>query len=220
MASIIVIDDDKDLLRIIKNALESQGHIITCYSNAKDVDTMILNDYQLMILDVMMPELDGFDFCQRVRKKVDYPILFITSKTRDQDLVKGLSIGGDDYIKKPFSILELRARVEVHLRRIRKDIDKVFTVGNCTFHMETKEVFIKDKKVNMTKSEYEISEFLALNCGHNYSKSQIFERVFGFDKDTFDSVIVEHIKNIRRKLLQFEEMPIDTVWGIGYRWKK
>lgn len=220
MANILVIDDDTDLLRIIEHALKSQGHEVTTYSDVTQVTDAELVRYQLILLDIMMPKIDGYEYCQKIRNKVDCPILFITSKSGDEDLVKGLSIGADDYVKKPFSIAELRARVEAHLRRDSRVRRNGFAVGDILFHMETKEVFVNDSQVELTKSEYEICEYLALNSGHTYSKSQIYEVVFGFDKDTYDSVIVEHIKNIRNKFSRHGKTPIETVWGIGYKWAK
>lgn len=218
MAHILVIDDDTDLLRIIAHALQSQGHKVMTYTDVTQVKDSELAGYQLILLDIMMPKMDGYEYCHEIRNKVDCPILFITSRSSDEDLVKGLSIGADDYLKKPFSIMELRARVEAHLRRDNRVRRNGFTVGNVRFHMETKEVFIEDVQIPLTKSEYEICEYLALNCGHTYSKGQIYEAVFGFDKDTYDSVIVEHIKNIRNKFSSHGSSPIETVWGIGYKW--
>ena len=218
MANIIVFDDDKDILRIIKHSLEKLGHAVACYEKVTNFDMIKLIQYQLILLDIMMPDIDGFEFCKNIRDKVDCPIIFITSKSSDQDLLKGFAKGADDYIKKPFSIIELRARVEAHLRRENRISKNGFTIGNISFYMESKEVFIREMLINLTKSQYEICEFLALNRGHTFSKSQIYNRIFGFDKDTYENVIVEHIKNIRNKFNQYEETPIVTVWGIGYKW--
>jgi DNA-binding response OmpR family regulator len=218
MANILVIDDDKELLRIMKDALESQGHCITCFDDARLVNAKQLVEFQLILLDIMLPNINGFEYCSQIRNKVDCPILFITSKNSDQDLLRGLSIGADDYIKKPFSIIELRARVEAHLRREKRIHQNGFTIGNIRFMVETKEVFKDSTQIHFTKSEYEICEFLAMNRDHTFSRGQIYEKIFGFDKDTYENVIVEHIKNIRNKLLQYGEAPIKTVWGIGYKW--
>ncbi len=218
MANIIVFDDDKDIQRIIEHSLEKLGHTVTCYEEVTNFEMIQLLQYQLILLDIMMPDVDGYEFCKRIRDKIDCPIIFITSKNSDQDLLRGLSIGADDYIKKPFSIVELRARVEAHLRRENRIHKHGFTIGNICFNMESKEVYIRDTLINLTKSQYEICEFLAINRGHTFSKSQIYDKVFGFDKDTYESVVVEHIKNIRNKFNQYEETPIVTVWGIGYKW--
>lgn len=220
MANILVIDDDKELLRIIDHALSNHGHDVTVYDDVELVKDSELTKYSIILLDIMMPKIDGYEYCRKIRSKVDCPILFITSKNSDQDLIKGLSIGADDYIKKPFSIIELRARVDAHLRRESRVHQNGFVIGSFRFNIETKEVFIDDVRINFTKIEYDICEYLAMNNGHTFSKSQVYEAVFGFEKDTYDSVIVEHIKNIRNKVSKYGKIPIETVWGIGYKWVK
>lgn len=220
MANVLVIDDDKELLRIIDHALRNQGHNVTAYDDPTLVKNSELIKYSIILLDIMMPKIDGYEYCRNIRSKADCPIIFITSKSSDQDLVKGLSIGADDYIKKPFSIMELRARVDAHIRRESRVRQNGFVIGNFRFNMETKEVFFNDAQINFTKIEYEICEYLAMNHGHTFSKSQVYEEVFGFDKNTYDSVIIEHIKNIRNKLSKYGEVSIKTVWGIGYKWVK
>jgi DNA-binding response OmpR family regulator len=134
------------------------------------------------------------------------------------DLVKGFSMGADDFIKKPFSITVLRARVEAHLRREKREKNNAFCISGIRFLMQSKEAIVNSEIIPFTKSEYDICEYLALYHGQIFSKEQIYEAVFGFDKDTFHNVIVEHIKNIRAKLMIYGINPIQTVWGIGYKW--
>jgi DNA-binding response OmpR family regulator len=218
MAKILVIDDDKGILDLVDNILSKSGHCIKKINQPEKVLYENLNYYDLIILDIMMPNIDGFELCSRIREQVDYPILFLTAKVEESDIIKGLGLGADDYFTKPFGVQELRARVDAHLRREQREKINSMSIGNIRFLITSKECFVLKDKVELTKSEYEISEYLALNHGQIFSKEQIFERVFGFEKESNLSAIVEHIKNIRAKFFKFNEEPIKTVWGVGYKW--
>lgn len=218
MANILIVDDDKDILDLIDNILNKSGHLIKKIDEPEKVLHENLNFYDLIILDIMMPGIDGFELCTKIRLKVDCPILFLSAKTDEGDIIKGLGLGADDYLTKPFAINELRARVDAHLRRENREKLNSINFGNIRFLISSKECFILKDKICLTKSEYDISEFLALNRGLVFSKEQIFESVFGYDSKSNLSVIVEHIKNIRAKFLQYGEDPIKTVWGVGYKW--
>lgn len=220
MARLLVIDDEKAILDLVKNSLEKDGHIVTVCESAADVTINTLKNYDLILLDIMMPDVDGFMFCKKIRGIVDCPILFLTAKVMETDIVYGLGIGADDYITKPFRIGELRARVTAHLRRERREHHN--TLGfeqEIKFDLSSKELFMKGKKVDLTKSEYEICEYLARNRGQVFTREQIYEAVFGFDGNSDNSTIATHIKNIRSKLAGYGVTPIDTVWGVGYRWE-
>ena len=167
----------------------------------------------------MMPGTDGYSFCRTIRNYVDCPILFLTAKGLEEDVDFGLSLGADDYIKKPFSIVELRARVNAHLRREQREKRSCFSVRNVHFLLSSREVLVNDIKLPFTKSEYEISLLLARNHGQTFSREQIYEAVFGYDGESDESAITEHIKNIRKKFAAVDTAPIKTVWGIGYRWQ-
>ncbi|MDB2155066.1 response regulator transcription factor [Clostridium butyricum] len=220
MADILAIDDEIGILNIIKSALEKAGH------NVKMVDnpTIILDNeylkYDLILLDVMMPEIDGFSLCRRIRNLVDCPIIFLTAKNMEEDVVTGLSVGGDDYISKPFSIKELRARVDAHLRREHREKQNTFSISGIKFSLYSKQISFNESIIPFTKSEYTICEYLALNHGQVFSKEKIYENVFGFDGESDILAIVEHIKNIRNKFKKIGINPIETVWGIGYKWKE
>lgn len=218
MAHILAIDDDEAMLALIKNALKKDGHEVTCISRIADSLINRLSSYDLILLDVMMPDVDGYTFCREIRSLTDCPILFLTAKGLDEDVDFGFSMGADDYIKKPFSILELRARVNAHLRREQREKTSCFSVGYVRFFLTKKEAFAGDARLPFTRSEYEISLLLAKNHGQIYSREQIFENVFGYDRESDISAITEHIKNIRKKLAAAGVSPIETVWGIGYRW--
>ena len=218
MAQILTIDDDKAMLALIKNALSKDGHTVTCICQVTETLQDNLSPYDLILLDIMMPGTDGYTFCREIRRYTDCPILFLTAKSLEEDVAFGFSVGADDYIKKPFSILELRARVNAHLRRDQREKVQCFCVGSVRFFLIKKEIWADGEKLSFTKSEYEISLLLAKNHGQIYSKEQIFENVFGYDKESDISAITEHIKNIRKKLAAAGVSPIETIWGIGYRW--
>lgn len=220
MARLLVIDDEKAILDLVKNSLEKDGHIVTVCESAADVTINTLKNYDLILLDIMMPDVDGFMFCKKIRGIVDCHILFLTAKVMETDIIYGLGIGADDYITKPFRIGELRARVTAHLRRERREHHN--TLGfeqEIKFDLSSKELFMKGKKVDLTKSEYEICEYLARNRGQVFTREQIYEAVFGFDGNSDNSTIATHIKNIRSKLAGYGVTPINTVWGVGYRWE-
>lgn len=218
MAKILAIDDEEKILFIIKTALEKEGHQINTVSDPGILSPNDYLKYDLILLDIMMPDIDGFTLCREIRDCVDCPIIFLSAKTMERDIVTGLSIGGDDYIKKPFSIIELRARVNAHLRRDKREKKNAFTISNLNFNMSSKEIYYDYILINFTKSEYKICEYLALNHGQVFSKEQIYEKVFGFNYESDISAIVEHIKNIRNKFKKVNLNPIETVWWIGYKW--
>lgn len=219
MIRILAIDDEKAILQLIKNALTKDGYDVTILDDPMELNWQRLSDYQLILLDVMMPRKDGFSLCEELRERVDCPILFLTAKTEEKDLMKGLGLGGDDYITKPFGIGELRARVAAHLRREVREKKHVVSVDDVQFYLQSRKVVYQDIEIGFTKSEYAICEYLALNHGQVFSKERIFEHVFGYDKESDVSAITEHIKNIRAKCQKAGLEPIETVWGIGYRWR-
>ena len=219
MIRILAVDDDSEILLLMKRALEKEGYEVDTVEDPGGLDRDALNRYQLILLDVMMPGTDGFTLCRQIRELVDCPILFVTAKTEEKDLMYGLGIGGDDYIVKPFGIGELRARVAAHLRRENREKRKLLRMGELAFSLQAKQLLYQGRELALTKSEYAICEFLALNRGCVFSKEQIYEHVFGYDGEADSSAITEHVKNIRAKLQKCGQTPIETVWGIGYRWK-
>ena len=216
--NILVVDDEIEICNLIKSALKKQGYAVTVRNNAIDISKEELNKVYLILLDVMMTTVDGFTLCRYIRDEGDCPIIFITAKTMEEDILEGFSIGADDYIKKPFSILELRARVEAHLRREHREKQQVLSTNELKFNLKSKEIYFNDEKILLTKGEYKICEYLARHKGQVFTLEQIFIEVYGFDKDSDSSCIREHIKNIRAKLTKYIESPITTVWGIGYKW--
>ena len=193
MAHILAIDDDPGILALIEHALRREGHTITCMPHVPADLAAHLAEYDLILLDVMMPQTDGYELCSAIRDDTDCPILFLTAKTMEEDVDYGFSVGADDYIKKPFSIVELRARVAAHLRREQREKHHCLSIQGIRF-------------------------LLAKNRGQTFSREQIYEAVLGYDKTGDASAITEHIKNIRKKFAAVNMAPIQTVWGIGYRW--
>ena len=219
MAKILAVDDEPAILEMIERILNKDGHYVTKVSDPRNLNMADLQLYDLILLDIMMPGMDGFELCSKIRELVDCPILFLTAKTGENSLVNGLSLGADDYISKPFGVMELRARINAHLRREHREHSVRMVLGRACFRLSQKQMLIDDKEPSLTKAEYEICEFLAKNRGQVFSKEQILEQVFGYDSESNDSTITTHIKNIRAKLSSYDYVPIKTVWGIGYKWE-
>lgn len=220
MANILAVDDEKAILMMIKKILNGDGHQVTTISNPQEMKNLKLCAYDLILLDVMMPETDGFTLCREIRCLVDCPILFLTAKTEENSLVNGLEAGADDYINKPFGKMELRARVAAHLRREHRERAARLSFSNCYFNLSAKQLVVGETRVPLTKSEYQICEYLARNAGQVFSREQIYEKVFGYDGESSDKTIAMHIKNIRSKLENMDYSPVKTVWGIGYKWEE
>ena len=218
MSNILVIDDEEMILQLIKNGLQKDGHTVSVYSSAMQISLDTLSHYDLMILDVMMPDIDGFSYCKKIRDLIDCPLLFLTAKIMENDITYGLGLGADDYLTKPFRIAELRARVNAHLRRENRERHNTLNFDRIKIDLSEKEIRIDNQTVVFTKSEYLICEYLSRNKGQVFSKEQIYEAVFGFDRESDDSTISTHIKNIRAKFAKVNVQPILTVWGIGYKW--
>ena len=218
MAKILIADDETAILQIIKTGLEKDGHVVSAFESVDHIDKEKLGYYDLLILDVMMPGTDGFSFCKQVRELVNCPILFLTAKTQERDIVYGLALGADDYIIKPFRMGELRARVNAHLRREHREKHDLLCVGDARFDLSAKALSIGETQITLTKGEYAICEYMARYKGQVFSKEQIYEAVFGFDAEGDSTTVAVHVKNIRAKLAAVGCQPIETVWGIGYRW--
>lgn len=220
MASILAVDDDPLLLTLIQKILERDGHRVTAVCSPLEVRKLSLSAYSLILLDVMMPGLDGFELCRGIRDLVDCPIIFLTAKSGEADILRGLGLGGDDYLKKPFGAEEIRARVNAHLRRDQREKKHALEVSGFRFFLGAKQMEKDGQVCPLTKGEYAICEYLALHHGQTLSKDQIYESVFGYDAEGDSSVIAMHVKNIRQKAEGLGGIPIQTVWGIGYTWKE
>ena len=154
MAQILVVDDQEDIVQLVVKALELQNHKVTGLTSVLDLDKNSLPQFDLILLDIMMPDVDGLQFCHEIRDQVDCPILFITAKTQEADIVQGLTYGADDYICKPFGVKELQARVAAHLRREHRERHHKLLIGNIQFDLSAQELYVENQLLDLTKSEY------------------------------------------------------------------
>ena len=220
---ILIIDDDKELLKMLKSYFEIKKYEILTAENGAEGLKKIKLQPDIILLDVNMPKLDGIELCRRIRDKVSCPILFLTARVEEQDLVNGLLSGGDDYIFKPFSLKELDARIIAHLKREvrRKDSAECCFQGELSIDYTARTVQIHTDYLELTKLEYAIIEFLSMNPGIVFDKDRIYEKVCGFDAEGDSRVITELVRRIRKKFQTYTETEyIETVWGMGYRWTK
>lgn len=221
MANILAVDDDRDLCALLQTALARDGHTVQTLTSGAAVTEAHCRWADCILLDVMMPGEDGFATCRRLRAFTDAPVLFLTAKGEEADVLTGLGLGADDYLFKPFRLAELRARVAAHLRRQNRAPAQRMVRGGVTFDMAAKSAAVGACPLKLTRSEYAICEYLALHAGRTFSKEQIYEAVFGYDGTADESAVTEHIKNIRAKLRAagLADSPVETVWGVGYKWK-
>ena len=220
---ILIIDDDVALLKMLKRYFEMKRYeVITAESGPEGLRRMNPQP-DIILLDVNMPGLDGIEVCRRIRDRVTCPVLFLTARVEEQDIVNGLSSGGDDYILKPFRLRELDARITAHLKREtrRRDRTRCLFQGELTIDYKAKTVQIHEAYLALTGLEYEILAFLSMNPGMVFDRERIYEKVCGFDAEGDSRVVTELIRRIRKKLRTYTETEyIETVWGIGYRWIK
>ena len=218
---ILAIDDDVSVCRLIKNALSLEGYEVTTLEGVEDIDLCLFQGYDLILLDIMMP-VSGLDICREIRDKVNVPILFLTAKDLEEDCLEGIGAGADDYIKKPFGIKELSARVRMHLRREERNNLKPKTLEfkDLVIYKEEPKMTIAGQEIPLTKREYDIIILLAGNPGRVYSQEEIFEYVYPQSSDTQFRSVSEYIYQIRNKCKPYHHNPIETMWGGGYRWRK
>ena len=221
---ILFADDDLKYSMLLKRFLEKEGYEVTYAGNGLiALDQFPLVKPDLVLLDINMPGKDGLEVCKRIRDHISCPILFLTARIEDTDKVKGFTVGGDDYIVKPFSLMELEARVRAHLRReARHNFEaQVKFSGDLTIDYSERCLFFGDKRVGLAKKEFDIVELLSQNPGQIFDKERIYERIWGYDSEGDSSVVAEHIRRIRTKIAAFTEKGyIETVWGCGYKWIK
>lgn len=229
MSKILIIDDEEDLVTLLKDSLESRGHIVLAAYDGENGIKKAKEQPDIIILDIMMPSIDGYEVCRKIRDAVLCPIIFLSAKQSETDKLKGLALGGDDYLIKPFSLNELLARIDAHLRREKRAIflnnsNKRVLISFCRLSVDLKsrQVKIDDNIISLTKREFDILELLLMHPGQVFSKEQIYEKVWGYDAEGDFSTVTEHVKNIRAKIAEFDHDTeyISTVWGIGYRFNK
>jgi len=220
--TILIVDDEIEIINFLKNALMIEGYDVIVSFNGTDALKQLKEEIDLILLDVMLPDINGFDLCLQIREYFNCPIIFISADSSENSKIEGLMIGGDDFINKPFSIKELKARIIANLRRAKEDSvsEEVLIFGNLKIDMKKYEVTIKNEVVPFTKTEFQLLKTLALHPKQVLTKEQLFNQVWGYMNDSDLTTVVEHIKKIRFKLGTADSnyKYIETSWGIGYKW--
>lgn len=220
---ILIVDDEADILELLKESFESEGYLVFTADNGRDAIKQSEIQPDIILLDVNMPKLDGFEVCKHIRDFISCPIIFLTARIDDCDKVFGFDIGADDYVIKPFSIDELLARVAAHIRRDSrfKTKSKLKFEDDIVIDYAKKEIYFRNELVSFAKKEYDIIELLSVNRGQIFDKERIYDRLWGYDAQSSASVVAEHIRRIRAKFNELGvKSKIDTVWGVGYKWTK
>ena len=221
MKRILVVDDEKDVREMLKEYLQMEEYLVDMAGSGEEALKEIGKQPDLILLDVNMPGMDGYTLCERIRGQISCPILFLTARTEERDRVNGFKAGGDDYILKPFSVEELIARVEAHLRREERcsKRNKVYISEDIIVDFDGRSVCAEGKDIGLTKTEFSILELLLTNAGQVFDKERIYESVRGFDGEADASIVMEHVRRIRKKLNTVSDKEyIETVWGVGYKW--
>lgn len=223
MIEIIYIDDDFQITNLVKQYLEMNGYKVTIVHSFQELDEIDISFFDLMLLDVMLPNINGIDICKRIRDSVSYPIIFISALGLEEDIIYGLESGGDDYITKPFSLKQLKVKIDSHLRReARNNVPKkTIHTQNVVLNKEKKQVVVNGTIVIFPKKEYLVIEKLISNIGNVISKDQLFETIWGYDSESSLNTVTEHIKKIRSKIAEYDSnfTYIQTKYGLGYVWE-
>ena len=227
MYNILVVDDDKEIVGAIEIYLKKEGYnILKAYNGNQALEKIKENEVHLIILDIMMPEKDGLETLEEIRKDKSIPVIWLSAKSEDYDKIGGLNSGADDYITKPFNPLELIARVNSNLRRyvklgsiVEKGNGNIYQTGELVLNDETKKVTVDGKDVKLTATEFNILKFLLQNKGKVYSIPQIYENVWNEDGFGAENIIAVHIRHIREKIEINPKEPkyLKVIWGIGYK---
>ncbi|MCI8443871.1 MAG: response regulator transcription factor [Clostridia bacterium] len=227
MYNILVVDDDKEIVGAIEIYLKKEGyHIIKAYNGKQALQEIQKNEIHLIILDIMMPEKDGMETLEEIRKDKTIPVILLSAKSEDYDKIGGLNSGADDYITKPFNPLELIARVNSNLRRYVKlgsmkqnEYEKIYQTGELLIDDETKKVTVDGKEVKLTATEFNILKFLLKNKGKVFSIPEIYESVWKEEGFGAENIIAVHIRHIREKIEINPKDPryLKVIWGVGYK---
>lgn len=227
MKEILLVEDDQDIAELQRDYLELNEmnvHIVS--DGVVGLEEGLTGKYDLIILDIMIPSMTGFEICKRLREKVNTPILMVSAKKEDIDKIRALGFGADDYITKPFSPNELVARVKSHLNRFERltkgpqsTSDEILEVNDIRLNTKSHKVFSFDQEINLTTKEFELLKFLMKHPNQVFSKEDLFERVWGLDSLGDTSTVVVHIKRLREKIEFDPKNPVflETIWGSGYR---
>lgn len=225
--NILIVDDEKEIADLIEIYLKNENYNVYKYYSSKNILSDLENiDIDLAILDVMMPNIDGFSLCSKIREKYNFPIIFVTAKVEEIDKISGLTIGADDYITKPFEPLELVARVKAHLRRYKRynnleeKNENIIDFRGVIINRDTHEFYFNEKKIDLTPIEFSILWCLCENRGNVVKTDDLFTSVWGeryFEKD--NNTIMVHIRHLREKMNDTSKKTkyIKTIWGVGYK---
>ena len=224
---VLVVDDEKLIVKGIRFSLLQDSLEVDCaYDGEEALNMAKENDYDLILLDVMLPKMDGFEVCQQIREFSDVPIIMLTAKGDDMDKILGLDYGADDYITKPFNILEVKARIKAIMRRGRKKDEKeepsnVIEKNGMKIDRESRRVFIEGQEVNLTAKEFDLLELLAMNQDKVYSREQLLNLVWGYEYPGDARTVDVHIRRLREKIEKTPSNPkyVYTKWGVGYYFK-
>ena len=226
---ILVVDDEQEIADLVALYLQGESfEVFSFYSAAEALECIRRESLDLAILDVMMPEMDGFQLCRIIREQYTYPVIMLTAKGEEIDKITGLTLGADDYITKPFSPSELVARVKGHIQRYQRLVGsrekprpEILKVRGLEIDRESRRVWVNGKEVNMTSKEYDLLLFLAEHPDTVFSKDRLFDHVWGMDAYGDVSTITVHIKHIRDKIELNPDRTqyIETVWGVGYKFE-
>lgn len=228
MKKILIIEDDISIAELEKDYLEMSGYSVEIsLTGIEGLNLAIRNKYDLIILDIMLPEIDGFHICKSLRGEIDIPILMVSAKGEGIDKIRGLGIGADDYVTKPFSPSELVARVKAHINRYERLTSKTspntdtIDLNGLILEKYSRRVTIDSEEIHLSTKEFDILLLLASNPDRVFSKDEIFERIWGVDSLGDISTVTVHIRKIREKIETDSSSPryIETIWGVGYRFK-
>ncbi|WP_141502117.1 response regulator transcription factor [Paenibacillus luteus] len=224
MSRILIIEDEKSIAELERDYLEINGYQVDVeHSGDKGLILALNESYDLIILDVMLPKVDGFEICRKIRSEKNTPIILISSKTEDIDKVRGLGLGADDYIIKPFSPSEMVARVKAHISRYERFLGKQqneeISLGGLRIDKLSRRVYLNETEVQFTTKEFDLLSFLAANPNRVYSKEQLFDRIWGSESLGDHNTVAVHIRKLREKIEPDSSNPqyIETIWGAGYR---
>ena len=224
---VLVVDDEKLIVKGIRFSLEQEGMKVDCAYDGEEAQKLAKeNVYDILLLDVMLPKYDGFEVCRQIREYSDVPIIMLTSKGDDMDKILGMEYGADDYITKPFNILEVKARIKAILRRTgrkktEREDDKIIVKGEMKIDCESRRVVIGEQETNLTAKEFDLLELLAMNPNKVYSRENLLNIVWGYEYPGDARTVDVHIRRLREKI---ETNPSDpkyvyTKWGVGYYFK-
>lgn len=222
---ILIVEDDNDLANLITDYLRIEGYTgVMAEDGAKGLNMATNEKFQLVVLDIMLPELDGITVCRKIREVSNVPIIMLSAKSGEMDKILSLGVGADDYITKPFSPMELLARIKAQIRRAgfieSKIIDEdIIDYGDLKIYSKSYKVMLNNKEVDLTTKEFQILDYFCKNSGQVFTKEQLYDGIWGCSEFMDENTIAVYVKRLRSKLGDIGKNSIKTVWGVGYKWE-